>query len=248
MRAAAFYDLDGTLVDFNLVHAALFIVSNLAEWTGRAAYFGGFLARIPMLYRAEQHDRRLLNVTLFEGLRGVSLDRLRELGEEYCERVLAGRVYPQARALLEGNREAGFEPVLVTGSPDFIVAPLARVLGIAEFAANRLVMSRGLATGRLIEPVMAGSDKADWCAGWAAKRGIDLRNCWGYADSYYDLPFLSALGHPVAVNPDNRLRTTALSRYWPIVNFKMDAESGALSFRALMKSWLWSAGNGATGS
>jgi len=247
-RAAAFYDLDGTLVDFNLVHAALFIVGNLAEWTGRAAYFGGFLARVPQLYRAEQHDRRLLNITLFEGLRGISLDRLRALGEEYCERVLAGRVYPQARALLEGNRAAGLEPVLVTGSPDFIVAPLARELQIAEFAANRLRMSRGLATGRLIEPVMAGSDKADWCTAWAAARGIDLRACWGYADSYYDLPFLSALGHPVAVNPDRRLRATALNRHWPIVNFKMEEESAALSLTALIKNWLWSGGNGATGS
>jgi HAD superfamily hydrolase (TIGR01490 family) len=247
-RAAAFYDLDGTLVDFNLVHAALFIVTNLAEWTGRAAYFAGFLSRIPQLYSAERYDRRLLNIKLFEGLRGVSLDRLKALGEEYCERVLAGRVYPQARALLEGNRAAGFEPVLVTGSPDFIVAPLARKLGISEFAANRLMMSRGLATGRLVEPVMAGSDKADWCAAWAARHGIDLSRCWGYADSYYDLPFLCAMGHPVAVNPDQRLRATALNRHWPIVNFKMDKQSAARSVASLIKNWMWSAGNGATGS
>ena len=82
--------------------------------------------------------------------------------------------------------------MLVTGSPDFIVAPLARHLGIADFAANRFVFSRGRATGRLAEPVMAGDEKAVWCADYAAAHDIDLADCWGYADSHYDTAFLAA--------------------------------------------------------
>jgi HAD superfamily hydrolase (TIGR01490 family) len=217
---AAFYDLDGTLVDLNLVHAAIFTLANVGEWSGRVAYLLGFAARIPRLYIAEQRDRRLLNTVLFESFKGVSRDRLFSLGEEYCERILVAHLFPRAVELIEANREAGIEPVLVTGSPDFIVAPLARHLGVVDFAANRFVFSRGRATGRLAEPVMAGGEKAVWCAKYATSHDMDLTDCWGYADSHYDTAFLAALGHPVAVNPDRRLRAAALSRQWPVLHFE----------------------------
>jgi len=224
-QRAAFYDLDGTLVDLNLVHAAIFTLANLGEWSGRVSYLLGFAARIPRLYVAEQRDRRLLNTVLFEAFKGISRDRLFSLGEEYCERILVGHLFPRAIELIEANRAAGIEPVLVTGSPDFIVAPIARHLGIADFAGNRFVFSRGRATGRLAEPVMAGDEKAVWCENYAAGRDIDLADCWGYADSHYDAPFLAAVGHPAAVNPDRRLRAAALSRQWPVIHFETAASS-----------------------
>jgi HAD superfamily hydrolase (TIGR01490 family) len=249
-RAVAFYDLDGTLAELNLVNAAIYLLANLGEWSGRLRYLAGFVARIPTLYRAEQRDRHLLNVTLFEIFKGISRDRLATLGEEYCDRVLMRHLYPQAIEMIEANRCAGFEPVLVTGSPDFIVEPLAELLKIKVFAANRLVFSRGHATGRLRDPVMAGDHKATWCAAYAEANGLDLEACWGYADSYYDLPFLSGLGHPVAVNPDRRLHATARSRQWPIVRFAK-AENGrtlAGMDRAAIEQWIERRLSGPAGS
>jgi len=241
IRSAAFYDLDGTLVGLNLMHTALYLFANLGEWSGRAAHLLNFVARIPALYFAERRDRYLLNVVLFELFKGVSRDRLAELGDEYCERVLMKNLYPPARAMIEANRAAGIEPVLVTGSPDFIAAPLARRLDIADYASNRLAYSRGRATGRLRPPVMAGDEKARWCAEYGATRQLDLARCWGYADSHYDLPFLAALGHPVAVNPDRRLTATAISRQWPILHFAPNGKSGGLrrELRAQAENWLW---------
>jgi fatty acyl-CoA reductase len=248
-RPVAFYDLDGTLAELNLVHMALFVLSNLGEWSGRISYLLTFLARIPGLYLAEQRDRYLLNIALFEVFKGVSRDRLEILGEEYCERVLIPHLYPQAVEVLNGNRAMGFEPVLVTGSPDFIVAPLARHLEITAFAANRLAFSRGCATGRLREPVIAGSEKAAWCASFAAERRTGLAACWAYADSYYDLPFLAAVGHPVAVNPDRRLESSAVSRQWPIIRFANARRGfGSRLGNGRVEKWLGRAVDGARGS
>lgn len=218
-RAAAFYDLDGTLVDVNLLHVTAYMLANVAEWKGRLANIAALALRLPRLYAAERHDRRLLNATIFEIFKGISRDRLFVLGEEYCERVLMQHFYSQAVDLLKGNREAGLEPILVTGSPDFVVAALARRIGVATFAANQLAYSRNLASGRLREPIIAGEEKARWCEEYAARKALRLRDCWGYADSYYDMPFLTAVGHPVAVNPDRRLLATARDRQWPIIRF-----------------------------
>lgn len=249
-RACAFYDLDGTLADLNLVHATLFFMGNLGQWGERASYLGRLAMAMPGLYLAERDDRRLLNAKLFELYKGFSHDRLWELGDEYCERILMSHLYPHAVEMVEGNRAAGLDPVLVTGSPDFLVEPLARRMGIEHFAANRLVFSRGKATGRMHDPVMAGSEKAEWCMGFAASRRTDMGACWGYADSYYDLPFLSALGHPVAVNPDRRLSAAAHNRKWPIVRFSHEAsdDNGAgTSVGAWLVNWLGRATDGATG-
>src|SRR6202035_1069995 len=120
-RRVAFYDLDGTLMGLNLIHGTLFAFTNIGEWSGRVSYVLGLAARLPMLYLAERRDRHLLNVTLFEMFKGISRDRLMTLGEEYCDRILMANMYPRAVEMVAANREAGFEPVLVTGSPDFIV-------------------------------------------------------------------------------------------------------------------------------
>jgi fatty acyl-CoA reductase len=229
IRRAAFYDLDGTLVDLNLVHITLFVLANLSEWNRRISYLASFVARAPRLYLAEREDRRKLNILMFEAYKGISRDRLAEIGREYCERVLIDHLYPKGLELIEANRRVGLEPVLVTGSPDWVVAPLAERLNIADFSANRMGFSRVRATGRLLEPIMATAEKAVWCEQYAAQHDLKLADCWGYADSHYDLPFLNALGHPVAVNPDKRLYATAMSRQWPIIHLEKNRNSNIIA-------------------
>src|SRR5208337_2213174 len=111
-KAAAFYDLDGTLAPLNLLHSTAFVLANLGEWSGRIGYLLGLAARLPHLYLAERQDRRGLNVAMFEVFKGVSRDRLEELGEEYCDRLLIPRLYPRGLAMIEANRAVGLEPVL----------------------------------------------------------------------------------------------------------------------------------------
>jgi HAD superfamily hydrolase (TIGR01490 family) len=248
-KGAAFYDVDGTLMGLNLVHAALFMLANVGEWSGRAGGLLSFAARLPLLYMAERRDRYLLNAALFAAFKGLSRDRLEVLGEEYCDRILIAHLFPQATAMIEANRTAGLEPILVTGSPDFIIAPLAAHLNITTFVANRLVYSRGRATGRLHEPIMAGDAKAAWCGEYAAANRLDLKSCWGYADSYHDLAFLAAMGHPVAVNPDRKLREIARGRQWPVINFAKPGRANQLAASGTdaLEQWIERNSNGAAG-
>ena len=60
-------------------------------------------------------------------------------------------------------------------------------------------------------------------AEWAMENAIELGESWAYSDSYYDVPMLAAVQHPVVVNPDPRMLVTALVRRWPVVHLDVPA-------------------------
>jgi phosphoserine phosphatase len=93
-------------------------------------------------------------------------------------------------------------------------------LEITEFVTNRLEFVNGLATGRLLPPVMAAATKASWIRTYSEREEISLSDSYAYTDSMSDLPMLSVVGHPAVVNPDMRLRQAALHHDWPILNLK----------------------------
>ena len=69
-------------------------------------------------------------------------------------------------------------------------------------------------------PVVAAATKASWIRTFAEREGLSLSDSYAYTDSMSDLPMLSVVGHPAAINPDMRLRQTALHHDWPILNLK----------------------------
>jgi phosphoserine phosphatase len=81
--------------------------------------------------------------------------------------------------------------------------------------ANRLELKDGIATGKLLRPVVAGPEKARIVRDHARAKGYDLDECFAFSDSYSDVPMLSVVGHPAAVNPDKRLALLAKAYSWP---------------------------------
>jgi phosphoserine phosphatase len=77
----------------------------------------------------------------------------------------------------------------------------------------------GRLTGRVTPPVCYGQGKVVWAERFAAEHDVDLDAGYFYTDSISDLPLLERVGHPVAVNPDPRLRRLADKRGWPIEQF-----------------------------
>ncbi len=222
MPAAAFYDLDGTLVGTNLVNVFAFYARNdqgILKSFGRTA---ATIAGLPVFLATDLYSRNVFNVLFYKWYRGQSEDRLRYLSDELFEDVIRPSIYPGTLELLEKSRSIGLRQVVVTGALDITIRPLLRFLGIEEFTANRLEFADGVATGRLVPPVMASATKASWIRNYAEREGIPLSDCYSYADSMSDLPMLAMVGHPTATNPDMRLKSTALRHDWPIINLKKE--------------------------
>ena len=218
--AAAFYDLDGTLVRTNLVHAFLYAAKNQQGLLKSAVKTAFTLASVPLFAGADLYSRRLFNDLFFVRYKGESEDRLRYMADELFDNAIRPHIFPGAYELIDKSKRLGLRQVVVTGAIDFTVRPLARHLGIDDFVTNRLEFVDGLATGRLLPPVMAAATKASWMRIYAEKENLNLSDCYAYSDSMSDLPMLSVVGHPTAVNPDFRLRGTARQHDWPILDLR----------------------------
>ena len=221
-NSAAFYDVDGTLIRINIVHAFAFYASrhaSLAESAIRTVKTG---LSVPVFWAADKLSRKWFNEIFYRSYAGASEDRLVVLAEELFEDVIKPAVYPRAKDLIDESRRAGVRQVFVSGALDFTMKPLARYLGADDLIANQLEFVDHYATGKLKKPFVAGATKADIMRAYAKKHGIDLAASWAYTDSFSDYPMLAAVGHPTAVNPDFRLRSLARSYDWPVLELDED--------------------------
>ena len=216
--AASYFDVDGTLVTTNLVHPTLFYLQNQPTPLHTIAKMGRALLKAPWMALAEMRDRRLFNEMLFSSFEGMSEDRLLLLAEETFEKVMKPKLYKGARELVQTSLDKGHEVVLVSGALDFLMALLKDHLGATGIIANRLEIHDRYATGKLLRPVVAGPEKARLIREHARAGGHDLDECFAYSDSYSDVPMLSVVGHPAAVNPDRKLTQLAEAYHWPIIH------------------------------
>ena len=219
-RAAAFYDVDGTLIKTNIVHAFAWYAAHGPTLLGSLRRTAFTAASLPFFAAADRLSRKAFNELFYRYYQGMSEDRLTLLAEEMFEDVIKPSIFPRVYDLVAESRRAGCRQVLVTGGLDFTLRPLARHLGVDDFIANRLEFERGYATGHLAKPFIAGATKCEIMRQYAAAHDLDLRNCWAYSDSYSDFPMLTLVGHPTAVNPDFRLRTVARSYDWPVLDLR----------------------------
>jgi HAD superfamily hydrolase (TIGR01490 family) len=220
VAGASFYDLEGTLVSTNLVHTLGFYARRqqglMQSFKKSAATF----LSLPVFAATDQYSRKVFNDLYFKRYKGQSEDRLRYFAQELFEEVIKPAVFPGSYELLEKSRSLGLRQVVITGALDISVKPLMEHLNITEYVTNRLEFVNGTATGRLLPPVMAAATKASWIRTYSEREGISLSDSYAYTDSLSDLPMLSVVGHPAVVNPDMRLRQTALHHDWPILNLK----------------------------
>jgi HAD superfamily hydrolase (TIGR01490 family) len=224
---ASFFDVDGTLVRTNLLHPTVFYLANHTNPLRSLGALARAAAGGPRMALAEMLDRRRFNELLFAAYEGISRDRLLLLADEAFDSVMKRAIFAGARDLVQRCRDEGHAVVLVSGALDFLMDRLAAHLGATEHISNRLEFQDGYATGKLLRPVVAGPEKARLVREWARARGEDLGDCFAYSDSYSDVPMLSVVGHPCAVNPDFRLHKLARTYAWPVIQLAGEGSSVA---------------------
>ena len=220
MAGAAFYDLEGTLVSTNLVHTLGFYARRQSTLGKSLKMTTATLLSLPVFAVTDQYSRKVFNDLYFKRYKGQSEDRLRYFAQELFDEVIKPAVFPGSYELIEKSRSLGLRQVVITGALDLSVKPLMEHLNITEYVTNRLEFVNGVATGRLLPPIMAAATKASWIRTFSEREGISLSDSYAYTDSMSDLPMLSIVGHPAVINPDMRLRQTALHHDWPILNLK----------------------------
>lgn len=215
---AAFFDLDHTILTAS--SGRLFVrylrrtraISRRKEaaiWAWSGLYLFGLM------------DYPHLIARLTMDIAGQSEAAMWEMCRRWFNEMLVKYISEDARRAIARHRAAGHQVAIVTGSTPYAAGPVAAHLGLGDHVlATRLEVQDGHFTGRLVEPACYGRGKVYWAERYAAARGIDLSQSYFYTDSASDLPLLERVGHPVAVNPDWRLRRIARARGWSIVAFR----------------------------
>jgi HAD superfamily hydrolase (TIGR01490 family) len=214
---AAFFDVDGTLVRTNIVHAFAFYARNQGSLSGTAWQTARTLLSLPLWWATDQVNRKAFNEQFYRSYQGQTEDRLVVLADELFEAVLRPAILPGTRPLLDQARRAGCRIVLCTGALDFTVRRLAEHLGADAVIANRMRFVKGRATGHVEPPIIEGAHKALALRDYCSREGLRLERSLAYSDSISDYPMLAVVGHPTAVNPDARLRRLARAYEWPIL-------------------------------
>ena len=215
-KAAAFFDVDGTLVQSTIVHYYMYFR------TRRMAPLIARLWRVVFLFKCgyylllDKISRSRLNIVFYRSYNGLPVEEIKAQVQDCYHEVIEPRRFEQAAVCLREHREAGHDIVLVSGSIDFIIGPLARELGVESVLAPALLEVDGRFTGELDGPPIGEQEKARCVRNFAEARGIDLSRSHAYGDSIADLPMLEVVGFPHAVNPDSALATIAKARGWPI--------------------------------
>lgn len=228
-RSAAIFDLDRTLLagaSGPIIGEALREVGLITRPAGavESIAFGIFNTigeTLPSMLITRQGAR---------AAKGWSVAKVQQAARLAAE-PLTRAVLPVARQLMEEHRAAGRTLVMATTTPVDLITPLAESLGFDQVLATRYGRSDGRFDGSIDGLFVWGRGKARSVIEWAALDDIDLAASYAYSDSYYDVPLLSVVGHPHAVNPDPRLLAQAKIRRWPVVHF--DVPAGVPKFAGL---------------
>ncbi|WP_432558630.1 HAD family hydrolase [Granulicoccus sp. GXG6511] len=220
-RTAAFFDLDNTLLR-----------GTSMIQLGRGLFERGFVSGRTMLRAALMEAR--FRATGSEHLddtsdaRDTALEMIKgrdvvEFGQ-HCAAIfdahIAGRFCAEAVAVAQEHLDLNHAVWVVTASPVEIAELCAQHLGFTGGLGTVAERADGRYTGRLRDGLLHGATKAVAVRKLAETHGYDLARAHAYSDSSNDLPMLSLVGHPTAVNPDPHLRRHADIHDWPTLEFR----------------------------
>ncbi|WP_280189472.1 HAD family hydrolase [Delftia sp. PS-11] len=215
----ALFDLDHTLLPLDSDYEWGEFTTRIG-WTDPAE-FGRRNAEFFAHYQAgtlDVHDYVRFATEAFR-LRGP--DEARQAHERFMREVITPAIRPQALELLRSHQQAGDQVLIVTATNEFVTRPIAAALGVSELIAVELARDgQGWFTGEILGTPSMRAGKVQRMQQWLQARGLDWSGVesFFYSDSWNDVPLLERVDHPVATNPDTRLRALARERGWRILD------------------------------
>jgi HAD superfamily hydrolase (TIGR01490 family) len=223
-RVAAFFDLDKTI----LAASSTFALGRGFRRRGmvppHTAARSMYAHASYMLRGADHVQMERMRELLSELVTGWETDVVAEVVTEALEEVLVPLVFPEAAELIRWHQQFGRDVVIISSGAEEIVRPIGDRLGVDHVVGSRMEVVDGRYTG-VIDFYAYGAHKADALRALAEQHGYDLAASYAYSDSATDLPMLSAVGRPHAVNPDRQLTAHAETHGWPVLHFAAPPEA-----------------------
>ncbi len=138
------------------------------------------------------------------------------LAKEFIQTTICPRLSIRGGSVLSRHQREGHTIALISGSPEFLVLPLAAALGVSVVRAARLQTTENGYTGRVIAPLPYGPAKRRLLEDLASQYRLDLKQSYAYGDSPGDFQALQAVGHPFVINPIRGMGRMARQQGWPV--------------------------------
>jgi HAD superfamily hydrolase (TIGR01490 family) len=214
-RLGAFFDVDNTLIPGVAIEVKFFrylFQRGLVGLSEGMHSVWHLLRHMPPISLHPLREKKLY-------LAGKLPAAIEPLAEEFVRAQIVPRISQDGLAVLRAHQQAGHHVVLITGSLDFLIAPLAAMLNISTvLAATPVRLATGY-TGHLVPPLPYGEGKRILIESLTAQENMDLRDCYAYGDSPGDVAVLQSVGHPQVVNPIRGMGRIAKQHGWPIVRW-----------------------------
>ena len=219
--AAAFFDVDNTIMrGASMYHFAVGLAKR-KFFSGRELWgFGTKQIKFVMSGSEDLEDMASATEAALSFVEGREVAELNHLAEEILDDSMVDKLIPGSLALAQGHLDAGQQVWLVTATPVELAGIIAHRLGLTGALGTVSQIRNGRYTGHLEGPPLHGLAKAEAIKALAEAEGLDLSRCSAYSDSSNDIPMLSLVGNPVAVNPDASLRAHAKENDWKIRDFR----------------------------
>jgi HAD superfamily hydrolase (TIGR01490 family) len=229
-RAAAFFDVDNTLMrGASLFLLARGLYARKFFRTGEIAKFGWQQLRFRVAGSEKPEHIEEIRQSALSFIAGHTVADLSAISEEIFDAELAGRIWPGTQRLAHSHLDEGQRVWLVTATPVEVAGIIAQKLGLTGALGTVAEHVDGVYTGRLVGDLLHGEAKAAAVRALAIREGLELERCSAYSDSANDIPMLSLVGYPCAINPDSALRAHAKAHGWRVRDFRKGRRAAKLS-------------------
>jgi len=216
MSYVAFFDLDETLIAEN---SGKVFWEYCLKHKVYSPFDMGFiaLALLKFLTGFDETEEFIRNWAAC--FKGWQVDRMQLITAELFDERIRHLIRPQAQQEIRKHRDMGARTVILSASTRFVCEPVCKHLEMDAVLCTGLGIENGIFTGALEGPYIFGEQKYLSALAYCSEQGFDMTQCYYYGDAFTDRHVMEAVGNPICVTPDRKLKEYARDKSWKIVQW-----------------------------